>query len=402
MSAAKFFETHTDCERPFEMVEVEPRGDALPSHLRERVLVFTVHDGNWLPQRFIENPDGSPRIDPAVLQQRYVAERDWGANLVAGSIASALGLRGYARCNVARVLLDFNRFPGSTQPGNRDPLERLAINDPFSSILDHQEKMDVLGLYDRVSDLFEEHWLSGNILMLGVHTYDARNKSQTIRPDLSLVTCSATYLRESRMPYGVFDPMYPDVLAESTCSRVLRDRISLDLERARFRVLHNHPYALPEGSVEVRAQVWYFFDYLRRRYTEALPETRECPAHEMVWSMLLNTNLRFHEAETLRGHLHRFRRLPELEAEKYRAAQLAYDQVRRFLEASTVLADYRRSRERPSCMAMEVRKDLLFDIDPQTGHPAPLTAPNIDTAKRIGSVIARAIRTYFDEDRAVG
>ncbi|MBM4373881.1 MAG: hypothetical protein FJ095_02270 [Deltaproteobacteria bacterium] len=396
------FEYDAACESPFELVEVEPRGTALPENLRERVLIFTVHDGNWLPPHLIRNADGMPRVEPTSFHDRYVAERDWGANLVASSIASALGLRGYARCNVARVLLDFNRFPGSTQPGNRDPLERLAINDPFSSILDHQEKMEVLGIYDRISDLFERHWLSGNLLMLGVHTYDARNKSQTIRPDLSLVTCSATYLRESRMPYGVFDPMYPDVLAESTCSRVLRDRISLDLERARFRVLHNHPYALPEGSVEVRAQVWYFFDYLRRRYTEACPETRDCPAHALVWSMLLNTNLRIHDAETLRGHLHRFRRLPDGEADRYRAAQLAYDRVHAFLDSSTVLNDYRRSRERPSCMAMEVRKDLLCDLDPRTGHPGPLTAANRERARVIGDVIARAIKTYFDQDRAIG
>lgn len=396
------FPYRTECDRPFELVEVEPRGELLPENLRDRVLIFTVHDGDWIPPQFLMAPDGTPRVEPKAFHDRYVSERDWGANLVARSIASSLGLRGYARCNIARVLLDFNRFPGSTSPGNRDPLERLAINDPFSSLLDHQEKMEVLGLYDRVSDLFEEHWLSGNLLMLGVHTYDARNASQTTRPDLSLVTCSATYLRESRMPYGVFDPMYSDVLAESTCSRVLRDRVSLDLERARFRVLHNHPYALPEGSVEVRAQVWYFFDYLRRRYTQACPETRDCRAHEMVWSMLLNTNLRIHEAETLRSYLHRFRRLPDGEAEAYRAAQVAYDRVRAFLDASTVLNDYRRSRERPSCMAIEVRKDLVNDLDPTTHHPGPLTAKNEQRAARIGEVIAGSIRTYFDQDRSIG
>jgi len=396
------FPYRTHCEKPFEMVEVEPRGQLLPDNLRDRVLIFTVHDGDWIPPHYLVDAQGNPRVEPKSFHDRYVSERDWGANLVARNIASSLGLRGYARCNIARVLLDFNRFPGSTTPGNRDPLERLAINDPFSSLLDHQEKMEVLGLYDRVSDLFEEHWLSGNILMLGVHTYDERNPSQTIRPDLSLVTCSAAYLKESRMPYGVFDQMYPDVLAESACSRVLRDRVSLDLERARFRVLHNHPYALPEGSVEVRAQVWYFFDYLRRRYTEACPETRDCAAHALVWSMLLNTNLRIHEAETLRSYLHRFRRLPDGEGARYRAAQLAYDRVRAFLEASTVLNDYRRARERPSCMAMEVRKDLVNDLDPKTHHPGPLTAKNEERAKRIGDVIAGAIRTYFDQDRAIG
>ena len=72
------------------------------------------------------------------------------------------------------------------------------------------------------------------------------------------------------MPFGVFDPLDPDVLGESTCSRTLRDRISLNLKRAGFRVGHNHPYLLPEGCVEVRTQVWYFF----RGFQSVLTYTR--------------------------------------------------------------------------------------------------------------------------------
>ncbi len=384
---------------PYELVPVEPAGDPLPDDVRGRVLVHTVHDGDALPERYLTRPDGTPRIDPAELERRYVSERDWGANLVAMHVAAALGLPGFARCRVARVLLDFNRFPGNTPPGNRDPLERLAINDPFSTILDHQEKLEVLDIYDRISDLIEQRFLTGNLILLGIHTYDERNPSQTIRPDLSLVTCSANYLRESKMPYGVFDPMYPDVLAESTCSRILRDRISLDLERAGLRVLHNHPYALPEGSIEVRGQVWYFFEYLRRRYTEAFPDTFDCPAHRMVWTMLLNTNLRLHESETLRGFLHRFRRIPPGEVDRYRAAQVAYDRVRAYLEQGDLLTGYRRSPERPSCIAMEVRKDLVCELD-AAGRPRPLSADSVARAARIAKVIAGAIRTYFEEDRA--
>jgi hypothetical protein len=394
------FHYERDCEPPFEMVDVETQAEPLPGDLRDRVLIFTAHDGDAIPEHYLMGTDGTTRVDPTDFERRYVAERDWGANLVAQSIASALGVRGYARCRIARVLLDFNRFPGNTPPGNRDPLERLAINDPFSAILDHQEKLEVLGIYDRISDLFEEHWLNGNLIMLGVHTYDERNPSQTIRPDLSLVTCSATYLRESRMPYGVFDPLYPDVLAESTCSRILRDRVSLDLERAGFRVLHNHPYALPEGSIEVRAQVWYFFDYLRKRYLLEFPEAHDCPAHRMVWTMLLNTNLRLHESETLRGYLHRFRSLPPNEIERYRNAQVAYDRVREYLHRSNLLSDYRRSPDRPSCLAMEVRKDLVCDFDAASGRPMPLSGAHNERATRIGTVVAGAIRTYFDRDRA--
>ena len=42
----------------------------------------------------------------------YYYERDWGASMVAGEIASFLGLPGHYSVNVARVLMDFGRFPG--------------------------------------------------------------------------------------------------------------------------------------------------------------------------------------------------------------------------------------------------------------------------------------------------
>ncbi len=391
------------CDDPYELVHVTPNGtDLLPEVLRPRVLVHTVHDGDAVPAQFLTHRDGSPIADPDELERRYIRERDWGANLVASGIASALGLSGYVRCNVARVLLDFNRFPGSTPPLNRDPLERLAINEPFASGLDHGQKLELLErYYDQSSELIESSWLDGNLIMLGVHTYDQRNPSQTTRPDISLVTCSHTYLRESRMPFGVFDPLYPDVLGESTCSRVLRDRISLNFERTGFRVLHNHPYALPEGSIEVRAQVWYFFDFLRRRYIEAFPETRDCAAHGLVWSMLLNTNLRLHDGETLRAYLHRFRKLPEGDVLRFQEAEAAYRRVSAFLDAD-VLRDYRRSPDRPSAIAMEVRKDLLCTFDPETGRPLPLTDEQRDRATVIGHIIASAIRLYFEHDRNFG
>jgi hypothetical protein len=393
------FEYENDCDPPYEFAEVSSRGEPIAEDLRGRILIHTPHDGGAIPRRFIVDANGKPRVDPADFERRFVSERDWGANLVAGEIARSLGIGGYARCRIARVLLDFNRFPGNTPPSNRDPLERLAINDPFSSLLDHQEKLETLEIYDRISDLIEQRWLKDKLLLIGIHTYDERNPSQTIRPDLSLVTCSATYLRESRMPYGVFDPMYPDVLGESTCSRILRDRISLNLERAGYRVLHNHPYALPEGSIEVRAQVWYFFDYLRQRYVAEHPETGDCPAHRMVWTMLLNTNLRLHEAETLRGYLHRFRRLPPNEIDRYRDAQQAYDRVCAFLANSDVLTDFRHSPNRPSSIAIEVRKDLVCELDNASGRPKPLSGANVERAARIGATIASAIRTYFAEDR---
>jgi hypothetical protein len=383
---------------PYDWVAVQPGDDGgLPASVRDRLLVHTVHDGDSVPSRFAGVlGEGAPGGD--ALRQAFVRERDWGADLVARHIAEQLGLQHYGRVRLARVLLDFNRFPGTSPPGNRDPLERLAINPPFSDHLSHADKIALLDEYDRISALIEPH-LGGKLIVLGVHTYDELNQSSTSRPHLSLVNRPAGYQREARMPYGVFDPMYPDVLGESSCSRVLRDRISLCLERAGFRVSDNHPYALPEGSIEVRSQVWYFFSFLRQRYEAQVPESREDLAHSLVWDMLLNTNLRHARAEALRGYLHRYRKVSDPDAELFTAARVAYEHIQRFLDVSGVLQQYRRSVDRPSSLALEVRKDLLCQIDPRTGLPQPATPQMQAVARKIAQVVAGAIRIYFESDR---
>ena len=108
-----------------------------------------------------------------------------------------------------------------------------------------------------------ENAISGKDIKIAIHTYDTHNKTGTIRPHLSLLTRSFGYQNENEMPYGVFDPLYPDVLAEFTCDRVLRDRISLTLEKSvclsRIIILI---YCCPM-AVEMRSQVWLFFLKLR-------------------------------------------------------------------------------------------------------------------------------------------
>lgn len=388
----------SDCTTPYEIVPVlgvEP-DNPIPEELRGRILIDTVHDGDVVPVEFRQHPDGRPRVDPVELEARYHEERDWGANLVAAEIAKSLGLPSYGRMRLARVLLDFNRFPGSTPPGLNDPLERLAINAPFSTALDHPAKMSLLALYDEVSRLMEAQF-HDKLIRVCVHTYDMHNASRTTRPDVSLITQSVTYNRESCMPYGIFDPLYPDVLGESTCSRVLRDRIALNLERNHFRVGHNHPYLLPDGSTDIRSQVWYFFSYLRERFLQKFPECGDDPAYQRVWSMLLNTNLRRIEGEELRSYLHRYRKPHPLREPELRQAQLAYDQVKVFLHTSTVVDDYRRHPERPSSLTIEVRKDLVNDLDAY-GRP---TRKHMGIARKLGKTIAGAIRVYLKTDRAL-
>ena len=388
------FDFDRGLDAPFEWAPVEGVGrHALPEALRARVFVHTVHDGAAIPTAFRD------RVDAEALERSFVRERDWGANLVASHLARELGVGGYGRVTLARTLLDFNRFPGTTPPGGAThPFERLAINPPFADALHHQEKMELLDRYDEISAAYERH-IHDKLITIGVHTYDERNPSQTSRPHLSLVTLPAGYQREARMPYGVFDPLYPDRLAESTCNRILRDRLSLELERGGFRVSGNHPYALPEGSVEVREQVWFFFDAVRREYEAAHPSAVNDDAHALVWTMLLNTNLRLGQAEALRGHLQRYRRPePGQEGLFARAAQ-AYEAIGGFIDSAEIVTKFRRGPQRPSSLAFEVRKDLVCEMN-RDGHPPASPSPSMRArAQKIGEIMAAAVGTYFETDR---
>lgn len=396
-----FIDTPDRIENPFELVPVAATGEERMSReAREPILVYTVHDGDVIPARFLVDERGEPLLDRELLDRNFAHMRDWGANKVARALASALTLDGFASCRPARVLVDFNRFPGTTSRTADGPLDYLAINEPFGSVLAHTQKMDVLKIYDRMSDSIE-HMVSDSLISIGVHTYDVHNASATKRPDVSIVSTPQSYFRHSRMPDGVFDPLYPDLLAESTCSRTLRDRISLNLERAGLRVSHNQPYPLPEGSVEVRSQVWLFFRYLRNRFEEAHPETRDDPGMQLVWPMLLNTNVRSQQSDVLSGYLHRYRRPTDDQEKTFQLAEAAYSRLRRFVSESDVVRSFRRSRSRPSSLAIEVRKDLLVTFDEETGFPLPRTAAQDERAREIAQVIAGAVRTYLETDRPI-
>ena len=253
------------CDPPLEYHEVPPRGPhVLPDEFRGRVSLYTPHDGGAIPHRFRFREDGSPLVDPEVLEQQHVRARDWGANLVACHLAAALGVGGYARCNIARVLLDFNRFPGSTPENTTEPLDRLAIGQLYAQELDHPQKSELLeSCYDPISEAMERH-LDGKLIIIGVHTYDEAHASATKRAHVSLISLPCGYQLEARMPFGIFDPLFPDVLGRIDLQPHPARPPSLNLERTGFRVVHNHPYFLPDGSIELRAQVWYFFHYLRQ------------------------------------------------------------------------------------------------------------------------------------------
>ncbi len=363
-------------------------------------LVFTIHDGDQIPRHLLgertEEVLGRPEVAAA-----YMKERDWGANLIAREIGRELGLGGYLRINLARVVMDYGRFPGSSD-AQASYLGRSAIFPPFHHLLSEEAKHEVLRCYDEISRQLTRR-LPGKRVALALHTYDPLNASGTERPEISLVSRLLDYQIHSNVPPKVFDPLFPPILCESTCHRTLAYQVLLNLERGGYSTAHNYPYVMPVGSLEIRAQVWFFFSNLKRRFESAEPQSAELPAYDLVWSMLFDVIRRSWEGELLRGFLHEYREPPLDERELFAEARRAYSRIRDFLDAhrGELVYDYRYSRERPCCLGIELRKDLLseFDADRQQvrlRHDAEAIAR--DVARRI----ARAIRDYLDLGPARG
>lgn len=380
---------------PYEFVPVKSVSDPLcPVAFRPRILIDTVHDGAVIPEPLLQSPRVQWMHGDGSLWEHFLRERDWGANLVAANLAKELGLDGYYRVTVARVVMDFNRFPGCSHPG-ATPLQRLAISDPMARCLNHLEKRYVLEqCYDVISNEMEKA-LEGKFIRVAIHTYDAHNLSMTERPDTSLLSRSISYQQSSKLPYGTFDPLFPDILAESSCTPILRDRLALTLEKAGISVEHNYPYCLPDGSLEIRSQPWLFFRRLRRLFEENFPHTADDPAYTMVWEMLLNTNMRRADCGTLSSYLHRFSRAPEGQKTEFDRARQAYETISEFLRSQpTMVNDYRKSPYRASAMSIEVRKDLVWS---HKGEASLASAA--ETASLIGRKLAEAIAVYLREDR---
>lgn len=386
---------------PIRFVET-PRGDDAFEHppltekFRRLVMLDVIHDGDIIPQEFLEDSAGRP-ISREAFETAYEQERDWGASNVATALAKELGVDGYWRVELARVVMDFGRFPGIT-PKDASHLDRRAINYPFSDLLDFTQKRRVLECYyDAISEVFERA-VGASRVKLAIHTYDTFNKSGTRRPPMSILTRPVGYQVLNEMPYGVFDPLYPDILGQFTADRMLRDRLSLTLERAGIATEHNYPYLLPDGSVEVRSQVWSFFQRARGDFQAEHPETIDDPAYKRVWAMLLDTNLRSTESDLLRGYLHFYRRPPPGGEDSFASARQAYTAICAFVrkDNGSLVERYRKDNDRRSTLGIEVRKDLVWNFDPVTGRPQ---GPIPGAAEQIAKVLARGLRVYFEKDR---
>lgn len=387
----------TQCPEPLTYLrnpEPEPSHTTLPPGLRDAIVVDAIHDGDVIPEEFLVGGNAEPIPETTFLDQ-YVLERDWGAALVADQLSKKLGLPGTWRVEIARVVMDFGRFPGIT-PRESSHLSRRAINYPFSSLLGFEQKRRILDhYYDAISERIDRIVADAQV-KVAIHTYDRHNSSGTLRPPVSVLTRCEGYQFHSEMPIDAFDPLYPDVLGEFTADRRLRDRISLTLERAGISTEHNYPYLLPDGSVEVRSQVWNFFRRLREAFAAAHPETAEDDVYTLVWNMLLDTNHRCPQSELLRSYLHAYRRVSSKNEAKFARARLAYTAIGAFVNQShsDFVEHYRHRATRPSALGIEIRKDLVYNFD-ERGYPI---SPRTDTIEIIADILARAMHTYFTVD----
>ncbi len=142
---------------PMVFVPVAGRGAAgvpYPEAFRALLHVDVIHDGQHLPPEFLVDRDGRA-IPESAYFNRYVEERDWGANIVAERLAERLCLDGFWTVTTARCLMDFGRFPGATGIG-ASHLRRFAINHPFSELLSFQQMKRLLDVhYDGISDTMD-------------------------------------------------------------------------------------------------------------------------------------------------------------------------------------------------------------------------------------------------------
>ena len=159
----------------------------------------------------------------------------------------------------------------------------------------------------------------------------------------------------------------------------------------------NFPYLLPDGGVEIRSQVWFFFRHLKTSYeaVHTYKDETETAAFQLVWNMLLDTNTRSSASMAFSEYLHAFRRPPRGLGKFFERGRAAYESIDQFLHDNwdELVEEYRHSDERPSSLAVEVRKDYLWEFE--NGRPARL---KVDEAERAVVAMADGIDHYLRED----
>ena len=227
------------------------------------IALVTVHDGHRVPacaEAFARD------LDRAALEEDFVRERDWGADAVAFQLASLLGLPNYHRVTTARAFLDCGRPRGISAPHERG-LDTKAVPHRIAGIETPEEVRqgllaercafgDAFGrLLENTLERTGRRVLDSGALFLAVHTYDrfgARlsdpyNDRHGERAPISLV----------------YRPRIDEEAPEHFVKEALRDTSDPGLvekldDSFHASSIHNDPYVLPMGGLEIPALNWMF------------------------------------------------------------------------------------------------------------------------------------------------
>lgn len=382
-----------EIEDPYELRGTRP--DKLAEWDRH-VIVDVIHDGERIPPSLTSLLDGGGGVRQDV-QDAFVRERDWGAAALADRLAFHLGLRGYYCNQAARVVCDFNRFRGRSVP-EAGHIGRHALFAPASDLLSPDEGERALrtcydpvsmAIHARAQEAFDEGGVAASrLLRITAHTYDDRVGEGHRRPKASLIFTPFEYHEASRLPPGVYPPLFPERLAEFTADRALAYRIALMLEKNYLPVAVNSPYFLPLGGAEMRLQVWCYMQHLRR-FVERVATPEQVKRLAPVWLLLM-------EADEPWGRR-------EIAAD----LQVLLDELEAFVEANhyEAVERYRYSAYRPNAIEVELRKDRIWEGSWQVlsdGKEAFVPEPggmNLEEIDRAASVMAQGIRMYLIEDQ---
>ncbi len=362
----------------------------------KHVIVDVIHDGVRIPPSIDAFIDENGELREEV-HAAFLRERDWGAAALAERLAYHLGCRGYYRNEAARVVCDYNRFRGRSVP-EAGHIGRKALFPPASEMLSEAEGEQALAtcydpvtkaLFERATEAFDgESVAESRLLRVTAHTYDDRVGEGYRRPKASLIFTPFEYHEASRLPAGVYAPLFPERLAEFTADRALAYRIALNLEKNYLPVAVNSPYFLPLGGAEMRLQVWCYMQHLQH-LVERIGSDTEVERLAPLWPVLMAVD----EPWGAR----------ELDADM----QALFDELTAFVERHRYEAveRYRYSAYRPNAIEVELRKDRIWEGSWQTladGREAYVPEPgglNEDEIDRVASIIAHGIRKYLTEDQ---
>ena len=230
------------------------------------VVLITIHDGHRVPtcaEAFARE------LDPAALERSFVRERDWGADAVAFQLASLLGLPSYHRITTARIFLDCGRPRGISYPDQRG-LDTKAVPHRIAGIETPDElRRDLLAercafgdafgqLLERTLESSGRRVLDSGALFLAVHTYD-RFGARLVDPhgERPSERAPISLVYRPRLDEKPPAPLLDETLRDTTDPGLVQ-KLDNSFRASSIHAVHNDPYALPMGGLEIPALNWMF------------------------------------------------------------------------------------------------------------------------------------------------